>query len=167
MPMHADLEPHWLQAESLKADLLARVTSMPEDVRRTPPKSGEWSPLQVLSHLLVAERFVTGFASAKSDSKERRANPVVIGLLCRVLRAGIPLPAPEVMAPGLTPVSLETLAADWNQEREKLRNTLAQHSPDEPFGLHPIFGVVTTRQTAGMLAAHMVYHVKRFPKAAR
>ncbi len=123
--------------------------------------------MQVLSHLLVAERFVAGFASPGAVPPGRLANPLVIGLLCNVLRAGIPLPAPDVMAPDSTPMPLETLTAEWDREREKLRDHLANAAPDAPFGLHPIFGVITTRQTATMLAAHMEYHVKRFPKAAR
>jgi hypothetical protein len=165
--MDAYLESQWLQAESLKADLLARVAAMSEAERAAPPKPGEWSPLQILSHLLVAERFVAGYASEKPDPAKKLANPFVVGLLCRVMRAGIPLPAPDVMTPDPTPMPLESLAEEWGQERAKLQVLLSERPPTEPFGLHPIFGVVTTRQVAEMLAAHMQYHVKRFPRAVR
>ena len=165
--MHADLQTHWEQAESLKADVLARVAAMPEDARAIPAKAGDWSPLQVLSHLLIAERFVAGYESTKPEQPGRMANPLVIGLLCNVMRAGIPLPAPDVMAPDPDPMPLEAVTREWDGDRGKLRDTLANAAPDTPFGLHPYFGVVTTRQMIGMLAAHMVYHAKRFPKAAR
>lgn len=162
--MNAHLEKHWTLAESMKTDLLARVAAMPEAARATPPKPGEWSPLQIISHLVVAERFVAGYASEKPDPTKRLANPFVVSLLCSVLRAGWTLPAPDVMTPDPTPQPLEPLSEEWGRDRAKLQTLLSERPPDEPFGLHPIFGVVTARQVVEMLAAHMQYHVKRFPK---
>lgn len=165
--MHADIQSDWEQAESLKADVLARVAAMPESARSVSAKTGDWTPLQVLSHLLIAERFVAGFVPPKGESPGRMASPLVIGLLCNVMRAGIALPAPDVMAPDPQPMPLETLAREWGRERQQLKESLADVAPDAPFGVHPYFGVITTRQMIGMLAAHMTYHAKRFPKAAR
>ena len=158
--MQPELKPFWDLAESLKSDILARVESRAEGSRRRAIRPGDWSPLQVVAHLVVTEKFVIG---SGENPTGRPANPVVIQVLCAALRAGIPMPAPDVTDPGLTPETLGTLARRWDTLREVFHERLASAAPDAPFGTHPYFGVVTMRQTVEMLAAHLTYHVKRFP----
>lgn len=165
--MHTDLLPLWERAEALKADILAKADAVPESLRGTAPKPGEWSASETVSHLAVAERFVIGYAGASPDALPPPANPVVVGLICGAMNAGIALPAPEGMTPAVNGKSLETLAQEWGAVRETFRTGIDGADPATPYGVHPMFGTLTVRQTMEILAAHTAYHYKRFPKLAR
>ncbi|MBC8141355.1 MAG: DinB family protein [Armatimonadetes bacterium] len=165
--MHPDLLPQWERAEALKTDILAKAAAVPESLRGVAPKPGAWSPLEVVSHLGVAERFVIGYAGGSPDAMPPSANPVVIGLLCGALSAGVALPAPEIMMPEVNGKSLETLAQEWDAVRNDFYAEIATASPDTPYGVHPMFGTLSVQQTMEMLMAHTAYHYKRFPKTTR
>ena len=165
--MHTDLQPFWERAESLKTDILAKADALSPSQQNTAPKPGEWSVAQVVSHLVIAEQFVTGYGAAHVETLPALANPLVIRLVCNALAAGIALPAPAITEPSPEPAPLPTLAREWQTERDKLQSLLNSAQPDTLYGVHPYFGTITVRQTVEMLAAHTAYHYKRFPRLAR
>lgn len=169
--MDTTLTRNWEHIASLKEDLLARVAALPVEEQGASPAPGEWSPLHVIAHLVTAETFVLGYEAPTKVSVNPPPPPLhkraMIGLLCAMLRAAIPLPAPEVMEPPKELQSLETITADWAALREKLHTSLDGLHPNTIFGLHPILGPVTVAQVLGMTETHLIYHTKRFPRARK
>jgi len=159
---------HWELIDEFKEDLLARVAARPVEEQGKPPMPGEWSPLEVIAHLITSEQFMVGYAtpdSAKHTKTSGLSQRIVVGMLCAVLRSGVRLPTPEVMLPPKEVKTLETLSKEWEATRRELREALARITPDAVFGVHPYFGPVTARQVLEMAETHLIYHTKRFPGA--
>ncbi len=165
--MHSELLPFWERAEALKADILAKADAVPEPARAATPKPGDWSVLQMVSHMGIAERFVSSYGKKSPGTLPPAANPFVIQMICATLSAGVAVPAPEIMTPEVDGKSLETLGGEWGAARSELLTVLETADPRAMYGVHPYFGAITVRQTIEMLAAHTAYHYKRFPKTAR
>lgn len=166
--MHPDLQTEWGRGDTYKAAIVAKAAALSPSERRAAPKPGDWSPLEVVSHLVIAIRFVVG-TSRTSGETPRAANPLVMSLLCTAMNVGIALPAPEIMTPVPTAndTPLETLTAEWDAERDAFFALVnAAQSPDTLFGVHPFFGAMTVKQTVKLSTAHLAYHLKRFPKMA-
>jgi len=159
------LKEQWERIDALKAALIARVAALPEVSQRKSSAADEWSPLQILSHLVQAEAVVAGYARAgvptNPPSLSQRA---AVRLLCTALRSGIRLPTPETMEPEAEPRPLDQLTAEWSAGRERMKNAQAEMAPNDLFGTHPLFGPITVSQTLEMMETHLIYHQKRFPK---
>ena len=161
-------ETEWEQAEALRADLLARVAARPETERNDKPAPESWSPLQVVAHIILAERFINDYAKPDAvapDTPLAWWQPAVIRTLNATLSAGIALPAPEMMLPGDEPAGLPALDSEWADERARFHAMLAASPPDRVTGAHPIFGPITAAQMLSMMNAHLAYHIKRFPRS--
>ena len=159
-------ETEWEQAEALRADIIARVAARPETKRNDKPAPDAWSPLQIVAHIILAERFINDYAKPDGiapDTPVAWWQPVVIRTLNGALGAGIALPAPEMMLPGDEPAKLPAQGREWSAERDRFHAMLAASPPDRVTGAHPIFGPITAAQMLSMMNAHLAYHIKRFP----
>jgi hypothetical protein len=173
--MLAELEAGFGRIEAKRAEVLGRVRALGEAERAAAPKPGEWSPLQLVSHLVLAEDLVAGQVAAAeaAGGKPPQKKPLgrfLVRLLCGTMRAAIPVPAPPGMEPPPAPEPLDVLESRWEESRRALGGRLAALTAADlarPFALHPIVGPLDARQVLDMADAHLTYHLKRFPGARR
>ena len=155
-----------------KADLIARVAALDPAERTAAPARGEWSPLQIVQHLLHVEGLSAGPEVALPPDSAARPRPgtgMLAKLLAASMRAAIRLPSPDAIAlPPDDGADLDALDARWGARREDLRARLeAVKDPDRMFARHPIAGPLSARQVLDLCDSHLVYHQKRFPKVGR
>jgi hypothetical protein len=149
-------EERFAAIEAQKSEVLRRVGALSAEDRLKIAKADDWSPLQVVYHLMRAEELLPASAAPIAMP----FNPKLqIG--CLILKAAIPVPSKAKEEPR-NDVSLEEMTMRWNIAREKLAQSLAT-----PVNIrvadHPVFGGIDIDGYLQMLEAHITYHLKRWP----
>jgi hypothetical protein len=154
--------------EARKSDILRRVHALSPEEQEAPPKLGEWSPREIVQHLLMVEEETT--KPLPEGSAVKKPLVTLAPLLVRFLRTGRQIPAP----PGMTtpdkvdPLPLAILEAQWEGKRVELRARLAVLENEEaagtPFTVHPILGPLDALQILDITDAHLIYHQKQFDR---
>lgn len=137
------------------------------------PNTASWSILEVVQHLVLAERDVMRDLPdpATLRPQPRRAhNYVAYPLVLLVLQYGIPYPVPS---PGMVPdgrTSLPELHAQWDSTHHWLHSFIDRLTPataSHSIFFHPIAGPVTTRQTLTMARLHLTCHTRQIERLKR
>ena len=129
------------------------------------PADAGWSLLEVVEHLVVAERDVLGWnrPGGRHEVRPRRLKHRIRRLIVMaVLRFGIDVKAPSAaMLPG-GGKRLGELRAMWEENHRRLRELLAGldgAGMREPLFRHPISGPLTAEQGVAMLDVHLTRHL--------
>jgi hypothetical protein len=142
--------------ETQKAEVLRRVEALSADDRVKRAKTDDWSPLQVVYHLMRAEELLP----ASAEPIAMPFNPKLqIG--CIILKAAIPIPSKAKEEPR-NDVDLAEITTRWGVAREKLAQSLATPAGTRVAD-HPVFGGIDIDGYLKMLEAHTTYHLKRWP----
>lgn len=172
--MLTELDGRFGRIEAQKAALIGRVCTLDGAAQSTAPKVGEWSPLQVIAHLVLAEELMAGEIEKAAGPEGKTARPkpltaLMVPLLCGAMRAALPMPPPPTMEPPPSPDPLEASEARWSELRAALRTRLETVADPgaRNFSLHPILGLISARQALDITEAHLTYHTKRFPRQGR
>ena len=163
--------PKWLsKATQLKEVVITKLAAMPVTERSVTSKPGEWSAANIVEHLILFEEVVPGLwreslLAASSPSVTTRS-----ALLSRVVSFGVSktgLRVPTV--PELEPkgaLDLDALERRWL----KVRSALVVSLPEDPnvsWVLHPVLGPLSSAQMGTILAAHLVHHIRHWPKPGK
>jgi hypothetical protein len=185
--MVADLARRFAVIEDQRETLVARVAALSAVERRRRPRPGEWSPLEVIHHLALAEEQTVGQLDAArtmvaaSGARSRATRSPLVPLLVAVMRAGLRLPTPPSMEPPTnssetdaegfsSEASLERFAERWRAARQTLQarlEAITSHAPGEPVAQHPIFGPLDARQVLDLAEAHGRYHERQLSRVCR
>ncbi len=163
------MPPSWFaEAEALKAAALGRLEQMSPEDRRRFPQSGGWSAAQVTAHLIRVEEVLLSdwhpAALASPGARLSRRSSLMI----RMATAGMNSKSPWFRVPtvaGLEPdadTEVPQIAGRWQTVRERLADTFPREA-SELWIIHPIFGPVSCQQFGAFLAAHLHYHLNRWP----
>lgn len=158
-------------ADERRRGYVAAVAALPPDARTVRPGPDSWSPLEILEHLVLAERDVLRSLFSDGGPRPRPRslrNRVLYGVVMGILRFGVRVrvPSPK-MAPTGAP-SFEGLQAMWDETHARLRSHIDGSGPAELrlalFG-HPVSGPLDTGQAVRMLHVHLKHHEKQFAAA--
>lgn len=161
--------PSWfIEAEALKAQVLERLEKMSPEERQLFPRPGGWSASQVTAHLIrVEEVLVQDWHPAALSSpavKLSRRSGLMIGMATAGLNSRSTwFRVPTV--PGLEPDAasdFSQLFERWQAVRGRLIGTFPADA-SQIWIIHPIFGPLSSRQFGTFLAAHLRYHLNRWP----
>ena len=150
--------------------LLDDVEALSADRLTARPLPGKWSILEIVEHLVLAERHVLRNLPEPSQLVERRRGleariryPVVIF----VLKYGIPV---EVPSPRMVPsgrASLADLRCRWDESQRWLRSYVDGLGPDS-FGRavfeHPVTGPLTVAQAIRLDRLHVETHARQISR---
>lgn len=150
--------------EELRRALLADVASVPDAQRRRRPSPDAWSMLEIVEHLVLAERVVLGpseqwrgRASAPRTWRDRVRYHMVRFVLQR--RIKVATPSERMRPAGRT--SFEKLRTVWAAQQDALRTfveTLDAAGARRAIFHHPIAGPLTPPQALHLLEAHLGGH---------
>lgn len=154
------------ELESLRANLLTRLSGLDSPALNRKPADGGWSAAQVLAHVILAERLSVAYLRKKvkagaSIPKTGVATALKSWALGRFLR----LPF-KVKAPGRTDqvpehAELDELERNWSEVRRDLEAFVEQY-PEELAGAaiykHPLAGRLSLDQTLQFLIDHLRRH---------
>jgi len=150
--------------EALRRSLLEDVASVPEAQRRRRPAPDAWSMLEIVEHLVLAERVVLGPSEQWRDRapstrtwRDRLRYHMVRLVLQRRIR--VATPSEQMRPAGRT--SFEKLRTVWTAQHAALRefvDTLDQAGARRAIFHHPVAGPLTVRQALHLLEAHLRGH---------
>jgi len=128
------------------ARLNALMQAFPDDLLRLAPAPGEWSPIEVLYHLLFAERTFTARLKALLAGEN----------------ISVPWPGPE--NPDASPIEL---AAQFETLRAETLALLEQVTPEDfaRQSMHPKMGLVTMLNVLSYWGGHDLMHLVQIEQA--
>ena len=153
--------------------LLAELESLPRPLLERKPAPDEWSVLEVVEHLVLAEADVLADMDRPERLRTRRVSirsrlgyAMVLGVLVSPFAVRVPSPA---MRPS-GQRSLEELRSAWEASHHALREHVAAVEAGRISGavfVHPVSGPLTTRQAVRMLRVHLRRHEKQIRRILR
>jgi len=150
--------------EALRDALLTEVDAAPEASRRRRPSPAAWSAVEVVEHLVLAERVVLGPRAQWGDrpgasrSLRDRMRYYVVRLVLQQ-RIKVTIPSAQMRPSGRVPFAQLRMA--WIAQQEALREfvlSLDAAGAKRAIFHHPIAGPLTVPQALQLLEAHLRGH---------
>ncbi len=160
-----DQEIRWLDAK--RSELLDELESLSPEALALRPETGKWSILEIVEHLVVAERDVfEGFPAVADlvDRRRRLKNRVTYLLVFFILRFGVPVRTPS---PKMVPQGGRALAELRLQWDENIRRLFTYSATPDREGLrrvvfqHPAAGPITLVQALTLDRMHLRNHARQ------
>jgi len=159
--------------EKLRSELLGRLSDSNSETLNREPAAGGWSAVQVLAHVIQAERLSLEYLRKKTQRPELiPSSGVIAALKSRALGLFLRLPF-KVSAPARTaavPASaeLQDLEQDWAEVRSAWRDFLEDFPPElacKAVYKHPVAGRLNLEQTLRFLIDHLRRHTRQIERA--
>ena len=153
--------------------LLDEMEALDPAMLTAKPIPGKWSMIEIIEHLVLAERAVfKGLPDPSRLVATRRGlgNRVRYLLVLFILTSGIPVRTPS---PAMVPRSgrgLAELRRVWDESQRWLRSCIAHLGPEagqKAVFEHPIAGPVTVSQAVRMGQIHVDGHVSQIRRLRR
>lgn len=153
--------------------LLDELAGLDEAALMARPAAGKWSILEIVEHMVVAERDV--FRALGSDGvlrhrertlRHRFAYVVVMA----ILRFGVPVRVPSAAMLPQGGRSLAELRAMWDENHAWLERHLAERdevTSGQAVFRHPVAGPLTTDQAMRMARVHLERHIGQIRRNLR
>ncbi|GAB2781241.1 putative damage-inducible protein DinB [Hymenobacter luteus] len=175
--MNHRLHLRFEQLEHATARLLQSVAALGNKAQQA-PGPGQWSAVQVVQHLVVAETGIGQYMEKKLLQADALAKAGVGSTLKSwLLRALLRLPFTRFKAPAhlakLTPTEvppLPELRAEWEAVRRRLERLLNEYPGtllDRAIFKHPRSGMLTIYQTLDFMLDHVLHHQKQVERIAK
>lgn len=150
--------------ENKRVSLLDEMEGLDEEKLNARPIEGKWSVLEILEHLVVAEREVLGGLpeyEALVDGGRSFKNGLMYRVVMAVLKLGIPVKAPSKRMLPKSDVSLEEIRERWDENQKWFRGyleTLDEAGFEKAVFVHPVSGPINIEQAIDMSIAHVDRH---------
>jgi len=150
--------------------LLDDLANLNDDQLRRKPGPGEWSILQIVQHLVLAERDVMQYLPEPKELIARKRNLrarifyVVVTLILR-WNIRVPVPAKDMVPDGNT--SLSELRQQWDKNLRWFRGYLDSLEPEDlkrAVFSHPVAGPLTAPQAGKLAQLHFDAHLWQIKK---
>ncbi len=144
--------------------LLDRVAALDDAVLHRKPSPNAWSIIEIIEHLVVAERHVLGDVHqlAAAPALERSLkNRIRYRIVMFVLRAGIPVRAPSRAMLPKGGQTFAELRRQWDEQYLLLERYIASldaQSATRAIFRHPVAGALPVAEAIAMLDAHLARH---------
>ena len=153
--------------------LLDELETLDPAVLTTRPQADKWSILEIIEHLVVAERAVLSglFESSRQRQSQRSLkNHLMYIAVMAVLKLPFPVkvPAPSMLPQGNK--NLDDLRKMWDENLKSLQSYLSkldQQSIQEDVFRHPIAGPMTVSQAVHMDFYHFDRHLRQIRRLQR
>ena len=164
--MHPEIASRFEALEQRRALFTNRVRALSADKQKTHPGKGEFSPLEVLQHMALAEQFDVELMRKRPPEqlKGRRAktNFIYRNAISK-MESGRRLPTMGSMVPRSS-LNADEADQEWGGVRANIRQFLEKaDSPEAPV-MKSILGTLSAADLLRLFEAHMHYHEARFPK---
>ncbi len=153
--------------DRLVDNLYAELKDVPDDMLNKKPGTGQWSVLQVMHHLIIAEQLSEGYVRKKLSFQPELPKSGLAGVWrLLVVKVYFFLPfkfkAPKGVGDEVLP-EVSTLAGTmdtWRNNRRSLRaylNSLPESLFDKALYKHPLAG----KLTLGQMLEFFDFHIRR------
>jgi len=168
--MHTELRKRIGALDRIRRALLDEVEALAPEVVEAKPRPEKWSILEIVEHLVIAEREILGgLPDASQLSGKRRSvkNRVLYAVVMTVLRYPIPVKVPSR---GMVPKgesSLAELRSQWDENHRWLTScvtSLDEEGLCQAVFVHPVAGPMTVMQAVRMDQIHVERHTRQIGK---
>jgi uncharacterized damage-inducible protein DinB len=155
--------------------MISDLEQRPTEALNQAPYPGAWSPLQVLYHLVLAEKLSLGYIKKKlsynpelpkADWRARLRTSVLNAYLKSPLKQKAPANVNESNFPD--DLSLEQITKDWRAMRQELRSYLEGLEPElfsRQVYKHPLSGRMSLAGMLSFFENHFDRHHKQIQRA--
>lgn len=163
--MESALNTQWLRLEKLRKQYATTIAHASPDQQQYKAEPSGWNMLQVLHHLILAEKLSMEYMIGKQYGNARKGSNIAAFFRSTTLRFLLQSPirfkAPRVLkAPADNP-DPGLLLEEWEQVRQGMHDYLV-HFPKEKISMliyrHPRAGWLTIHQTLQFFEDHLVHH---------
>ena len=166
--MLPELDLLYRSMETRKAEMLTHLATLSHEERNRNPKPSEWSPLQVMDHLVLVEEWMScpNRAVPPKHGKVLLKGRLFIFFGGGIMRSRFRIPTIPMAVPQ-TNLDFAEIERRWDDARGGLALKLAAITTETqslPIALHPIAGPLNGRQVLELLDVHLAYHVRHFPQ---
>ncbi|MCB1034897.1 MAG: DinB family protein [Acidobacteria bacterium] len=154
-----------------RAELWRQLERLPEEARNQPIRRGAWSPLQILEHVMLAEKAALRFLESGREPGPRSLKGSLMKVALRAffaLRLRARAPVASVL-PKAEPSREQTEAA-WEEVHRGLAAFLERVRPEtlhQPVFRHPLVGAMDAPETLGFLRRHLRHHSRQLAALPR
>ena len=150
--------------------LLDNLAGLNDDQLRRKPGPGDWSILQIVQHMVLAERDVMQYLPEPKELIDRKRGLrarifYVVVLLILRWNIRVPVPAKGMVPDGNT--SLFELRQQWDENLRWFRGYLDSLGPEDlkrAVFSHPIAGPLTGPQAGKLAQYHFDAHLRQIKK---
>lgn len=161
------LEQRLRALNDTRAALLDEMETLDPGALVAKPLVGKWSMLEIIEHLVLAERAVLKGLPDPSrlvENERRLGHRASYLLVLFILKSGIRVrvPSPAMVPRGQR--SLAELRRLWDENQEWLRSCIARLGPNgigRAICEHPVAGPMSVEQAVRMGQAHIEGHVRQ------
>jgi uncharacterized damage-inducible protein DinB len=169
--MQAALEQAFQKMEHWRSIMQALVASHSPEAQRFRPGIGEWSMLQVMKHLIIAE---TGILNAIKKSLQRPQlqdngfmQKASYLLTQTILRLPVKIKAPvQALIPN-EETDYDKVVAEWDLLRAEWRDMLESFPPEllnKNIFRHPVAGFFSIHQSIDFCCYHIKHHLQQIDR---
>ena len=169
--MISELREKFERYDRKRRMLLDDLAGLNDDQLRRKPGPNEWSILQTVQHMVLAEMDVMQYLPEQKDLIARKRSlrdRILYVVVLLILRWGIRVPVP---AEGMVPdgnSSLSELRQQWDDNLRWFKGYLDTLKPEDlklAVFSHPIAGPLTGPQAGNMAQYHFDAHLRQIEKA--
>ena len=167
------LQERLRRLDETRAALLDRIQGMSPDQLAATPRAGKWSILEIVEHLVLAERMVLRGLPDPSLLVERPRRPghhVRYLLVVLILKSGIPVRVPSRAMVPKGGRGLGELRQLWDESQEWLRayaGRLDARGLRKAVFEHPVAGPLTLEQAVRLDQIHVDGHARQIESLRR
>jgi DinB superfamily len=158
----------WIQAfDDQRRALLDELAALPPEALKAKARPDKWSILEIVEHLVLAERFVLGGLRPAAELVARPRslkNRCIYPIVLFVLKFSIPVKVPAKRMLPTGQASLADVRSAWDENLRWLRAYVAGLAPGggrSAVFLHPVAGPITLTQALRMDRLHFAVHLRQ------
>jgi uncharacterized damage-inducible protein DinB len=163
-----ELQQRYEALEELREGVLREVRGLSPAQRTFQPAPDAWSAVQVIQHLLLAERESVRFLKSGREPGRRSFKHRILHVGVRlVLASGLRVKAPSERVLPQEDLSLEELEAAWQETRQELLEYLGGVPADRlkrQVFRHPIAGPLDIEQALDFFSNHLRHHRRQLAR---
>jgi hypothetical protein len=158
----------WIQAfDDQRHALLDELAALPPETLKAKARPEQWSILEIVEHLGLAERYVLAGMPPPAELVARRRslkNRCIYPIVIFVLRFKIPVKVPARRMLPTGQASLAEVRAAWDENLRWLHAYVAGLAPGDggrAVFVHPVAGPITLIQALRMDRLHFATHLRQ------
>lgn len=172
--MHTALSTQWLRLVALKESYEKAVLEASPEQQQFKIEAGGWNMLQIVHHLVMAEKLSMDYLIARQYDNARKGNRVSaffrsLGLRL-MLKSPLRFKAPRSLPEPAENPEPERLLAGWKRNRAEMHAYL-KHFPEEKISMliyrHPRAGWLTILQALHFFEDHLLHHQQQLKRIRR
>ena len=166
--MHPELADKYRNLTEYADQIIARLKNIDPEILQHKPDPMTWSPIQVLDHLVLAERLSNGYIHKKYNAIESLPDvglkqKLAVKAMAIAQKSPKGYQAPKYVSQPNGDQTLDEVAASWKEEQKVLADFLDSYPGKylkRALYKHPFIGRLSLAQ---MMDVHLM-HIKRHEK---